>query len=142
MNEVPLSYAKHYSSKALIALLPRLLSKTGMDLMAKIVQLYYVARSPDVPGWVKASVCAGLGYLIVVPDAVPDITPLVGFLDDIAVLSTVFTTVAAHISPKVKGQADAKLAELFPTTAINNSANDSAQTQANKTQGDETQHKT
>ena len=133
MSEVPLSYAKHYSSKALVALLPRLLSKTGMDLVAKIVQLYYVARSPDVPGWVKASVCAGLGYLILVPDAVPDVTPLVGFLDDIAVLSSLFTTVAAHISPKVKGQADAKLAELFPVTAAKNPANDNAQTQGHKT---------
>ena len=86
--------------------------KGTFELMERAFQLYFLAKSPHVPLWVKAVVVSALGYFIVVPDAVPDVTPLLGFIDDLSVMASALVAVAAHISPEIREKTKERLQGL------------------------------
>ena len=87
--------------------------KAGHDLVEKSLQLYFAAESPDTPAWAKGVVFGALAYFVSPIDAIPDVTPGIGFADDLCVLIGAVSAVAAHITPEVKDQADKKMAEWF-----------------------------
>lgn len=84
------------------------------ELLEKAFQLYYLAKSPTVPLWAKGLVVGALGYFIVTPDAVPDITPVLGFVDDLSVMLSALAAVAAHISPEIKERVERRLENMKP----------------------------
>ena len=87
--------------------------KAGHDLVEKSLQLYYAAESPDTPTWARGVIFGALAYFVAPIDAIPDVTPGIGFADDLCVLIGAVSAVAAHITPEVKDQADKKMAEWF-----------------------------
>ncbi len=85
----------------------------GIKVLEKALQLYYAAQSPDTPVWAKTVIYTALGYFISPIDAIPDMTPMVGFADDLSVLAAAIVTVAVYITPSIRRQASDKLAEWF-----------------------------
>ena len=53
-----------------------------------------------------------VGLFIVVPDAIPDVTPIVGFVDDLGVLASALAVVAPYISPTIKKRVEETLVSL------------------------------
>ena len=98
--------------RKLVSVIPLVRSKQGGNLISTVMQLFYLAKSPGIPLWVKGTVVGALGYFIVIPDAVPDITPFVGFVDDLAVLATALAAVAPYISPALKKRVEEMLVSL------------------------------
>lgn len=62
-------------------------------------------RSPQVPRWAKAAVLGSVGYLLLPFDAIPDLTPLVGYTDDVGVLTGALLIVASRITPEIRAAA-------------------------------------
>ena len=54
-----------------------------------------------------------LGYFITPIDALPDLTPILGYTDDLGVLSFGVVTIACYINKEVRGKAKEKLKEWF-----------------------------
>jgi uncharacterized membrane protein YkvA (DUF1232 family) len=54
-----------------------------------------------------------LGYFIFPIDAIPDVTPVVGYADDLGTLAAAIATVAVYINDKVKINAANKLRDWF-----------------------------
>ncbi|OUR90508.1 hypothetical protein A9Q81_18625 [Gammaproteobacteria bacterium 42_54_T18] len=110
------SYASEYNREKLltkvISVLPLLKSRQGTKLATTVLQLFYLAKAADVPLWVKCTVITALGYFIVVPDAIPDVTPVVGFVDDLGVLASALAAVAPYISPTIKKRVEETLISL------------------------------
>ena len=52
-------------------------------------------RDKDTPKYVKAVIAGALGYLVLPIDIVPDTIPVLGWIDDVAVLGLAFK-VANH----------------------------------------------
>ena len=73
--------------------------------------MYYAARDPATPRWARTTLYGALGYFIVPLDAIPDITPLLGYSDDLGVLVFATLTVASHITDAHKQNAQ----EAFPS---------------------------
>jgi uncharacterized membrane protein YkvA (DUF1232 family) len=67
--------------------------------------LYYTARSPNVPRWAKATIYGALGYFVTPIDAIPDLTPLIGYTDDLGVLAAALAVVLAHVTPEIRAKA-------------------------------------
>jgi uncharacterized membrane protein YkvA (DUF1232 family) len=63
----------------------------------------------------KVSIAAALGYFILPTDAIFDLTPLIGYSDDLGVLLFVLSQVASSITPEVKEKARQKVDEWFGT---------------------------
>jgi len=65
------------------------LEKTGkrISFAKDILALYRYMKDPLVKWYRKAIVVAGLIYFIVPIDAIPDLTPFFGYLDDLGVIT-------------------------------------------------------
>ena len=55
-----------------------------------ILLIYYALQSPTLPTKDKAKIIAALAYLILPLDLIPDTLPIVGILDDGAILFALF----------------------------------------------------
>ena len=87
--------------------------KAGHNLVEKSLQLYYAAESPDTPTWARGVIFGALAYFVAPIDAIPDVTPGIGFTDDLGVLISGVAAIGMHITPKVKEQAKKKLRDWF-----------------------------
>lgn len=77
-----------------------------------LVASYYCALDPETPGKARAVLLGALAYFIMPMDAIPDILALVGFSDDIAVLTLAIATVRANLTEAHRLAARKSLANL------------------------------
>ncbi|WP_416797233.1 YkvA family protein [Ciceribacter azotifigens] len=75
-----------------------------------VVAAYYCATDRQTPLRVRGILLAALGYFVLPFDTVPDVLALVGFTDDIAVLTTAFALINSHIREHHYEAADRALA--------------------------------
>ena len=73
---------------------------------------YYCAMDRETPLRAKGILLAALGYFILPIDVVPDIFVVVGFTDDIAVLTAALAMIRAHIKMEHYDAADAAIEQL------------------------------
>jgi uncharacterized membrane protein YkvA (DUF1232 family) len=105
-------YGEHYDENSFWNKIKGLFSKAGQELIEQALTLYYVMKAPDTPMAVKGSIVAALGYLISPIDAIPDVIPVLGYSDDLAVLTLVIYLIANHITPAIERQVQRKIAEF------------------------------
>ena len=86
----------------------------GVKVVYSALKLYYVAASKETPIGIKALIYGALGYFIFPVDLVPDIIPVVGFADDLAVLTTALVSAGVYAKkPGIKQKAKDKLEDWF-----------------------------
>ncbi|WNC72510.1 YkvA family protein [Thalassotalea psychrophila] len=85
----------------------------GETVLEPALKLYYTAQDKATPAWAKTTAYGALGYLISPIDAIPDITPVIGYTDDLGVLVAATATIAAHIKKKHSEMARSTLKEWF-----------------------------
>ena len=79
-----------------------------------MLTLYYLLQDEQVPVQQKAYIIGALGYFILPFDIIPEaIFSVVGFTDDIAVMTFVLKMVKNNVTPEVKRKVDQKIIELF-----------------------------
>lgn len=64
-----------------------------------ILALFYYMRDPLVSFSRKAIVVAGLIYFITPIDAIPDFVPVIGYLDDLGVLTALLKFLGSELTP-------------------------------------------
>lgn len=89
----------------------------GRAAIEKALYLYYAVQNPATPKWARRVIYGALGYFILPLDAIPDLAPLIGYTDDMAVMAAALATVSFYITPEVKAQAHRKLADWFGPAA-------------------------
>ena len=104
---------QHYSETNFWDKLKHYALAAGKELVEKALWLYYAAQNPSTPTWAKSVMYGALGYFILPLDAIPDITPLIGYSDDLGVLAAALAAVSMYITDEVKQQAQQKLAAWF-----------------------------
>ena len=70
----------------------------------------------ETPAWAKGVIYGALGYFIFPLDAIPDVVPVVGYADDLGVLTAALAMVAIHITPEIKEQGRQRLEQWFGPT--------------------------
>jgi uncharacterized membrane protein YkvA (DUF1232 family) len=105
----PKGFAKEYSDQSFWDKVLRFARIAGREVIEKALQLYFAAQSADTPAWAKTVIAGALGYFISPVDAVPDVTPIVGFTDDLGVLAAAIAAVIVYITPEVKHKAKEKM---------------------------------
>lgn len=109
----PHGYESDYTEKGFWKKVVDFAGKAGKEVIEKALILFYVAQSDKTPLWAKSIIFAALGYFINSLDAIPDITPMVGFADDLGVLAAALASIAAFIKPEIKQKAEDKLDDWF-----------------------------
>jgi uncharacterized membrane protein YkvA (DUF1232 family) len=87
--------------------------EAGREVLTIALKLYYCAQDPETPQWAKITIYGALAYFIAPLDAIPDVTPLVGYTDDLGALAAAAATVVAHVKPQHTRQAKHTLKEWF-----------------------------
>lgn len=112
-------YGGSYSEDGLWSKITGNLKKVGANLIYEVLQLFYVAQNPNVPMKIRAAMVAPLGYFISPVDLIPDITPIVGYSDDTAVIAMAIAFAHAYITDEIRQKAQDKLRAFFGDDIIN-----------------------
>ena len=88
-------------------------SSAGYEAIHNALILYYTARAKETPLWCKTVIVGALGYFISLIDAIPDLTPILGYTDDISVMIAAVAALATHITPEIRNKAKEKADKLF-----------------------------
>ena len=115
-------YGKNYSEDGLWNKISGNLKKAGANLIYEVLQLFYVAQNPNVPTKIRAAMIAPLGYFISPVDLIPDLTPVVGYTDDAAVIAMAIAFAHAYIDDETRRKAKDKLVSFFGTGILKNLA--------------------
>lgn len=112
-------YGEYYTENKFWKKVQRVAQKVGATVLSPVFTLYYLLQSASVSLRHKAYIVGALGYFILPIDLIPDgLLPLIGFSDDIAVMTLILKLVKDSITPEVKAQVDAKVSELMRTNRV------------------------
>jgi uncharacterized membrane protein YkvA (DUF1232 family) len=79
-----------------------------------VVAAYYCVRDPETPTRVRGILLAAFAYFVAPIDVVPDFIALIGFTDDLAVLTMAISSVRKYMKPEHYQKARDALAEEKP----------------------------
>lgn len=85
----------------------------GVRAVYSTLLLYYTYHQKETPGWARKIVLGAIAYLINPFDVIPDLTPLVGYSDDIGILGFALVTISGYINMEVKINARKKAKQWF-----------------------------
>lgn len=119
MNESP-DFEKAYSEKSFRDKLAKYAKAAGIEVVEKSLLLYYAAQEDHTPAWAKATIVGALGYFISLIDAIPDVTPIIGYTDDLGVLVMAVATVSVYINENVKDKTQQKITAWFGASEPDN----------------------
>jgi uncharacterized membrane protein YkvA (DUF1232 family) len=106
-------YSKYFSEESLWKKIKKFSKTAGTTVVYAVLLLYYVMKSKEVTVKTKVSIAAALGYFILPTDAIFDLTPLVGYSDDLGVLIFALSQVSSNVTPEIRELARQKLGEWF-----------------------------
>lgn len=75
--------------------------------------MFYAFRRTETPRFAKGIIIGTLGYFLSPFDAIPDLSPIIGYTDDLGVLSFGLVAIAAYINDEVRIKARKTLHRLF-----------------------------
>lgn len=111
-----LKYGTYYSDNRFWKKVERVAKKVGATVLLPVFTLYYMLQDDKVSLQHKAYIVGALGYFILPIDLIPDgILPVIGFTDDIAVMTLVLKLVKDSITPEIKARANARVSEIIGT---------------------------
>jgi len=106
-------YSKYYSENGLWEKIKSVSKLAGSKVVYAVLLLFYAMKDKNVNLKTKLTIVAALGYFILPTDAIFDLTPLIGYSDDLGVLLFALSQISASITPEVKEKALRKLNEWF-----------------------------
>jgi len=106
-------YNSEFSESGFWGKLSTFFRQIGMRTSYAALLLFYAYKRKETPTWAKNIVLGVLGYLISPIDLLPDLTPLIGYTDDLGVLGFGLVIIAGHVNMDVKIQARKKVKEWF-----------------------------
>ncbi|MEP0201991.1 MAG: DUF1232 domain-containing protein [Halioglobus sp.] len=112
MSEIE-DYEHAYTEANFWQKLKQFAKTAGREVVEKALLLYYAGQEEEAPAWAKATIVASLGYFISPLDAIVDLTPAIGYADDLGVLALALAAVATYINDDVRDKAALKITQWF-----------------------------
>lgn len=106
-------YSKYYSEESLWEKIKYFSKAAGTKVVYAVLLLYYAMIDSKVSLKTKIFIAAALGYFLLPTDAIFDLTPIIGYSDDLGVLLFALKQISSAITAEVKENARKKIAEWF-----------------------------
>jgi uncharacterized membrane protein YkvA (DUF1232 family) len=87
--------------------------KIGTEVLHKALILFYALYDDNVPYWARGVVVGALSYFLIPFDAMPDVVPIAGYADDLAILGLALSQLWVYVSDETKEKAQNKLNEIL-----------------------------
>lgn len=114
-------YKKEYNEKSFFDKLKKILKVVGVKGVYMLLLLYNTLQRKGIPPKEKSIIIGALGYFILPLDALPDITPIIGYSDDIFALGMAILKVMPYIDDKMKEKSREQIIKWFkiPESELN-----------------------
>lgn len=107
------AYRRFFSEAKLLHKFGRAAKQIGVRSVYTALLLLFAYKRKETPSWAKKVVLGALGYLIAPLDLLPDLSPFVGYTDDLGILSFGLVTIAAYVNEEVRTSARDQLQRWF-----------------------------
>ncbi|KRF01759.1 hypothetical protein ASG89_25720 [Paenibacillus sp. Soil766] len=109
----PSKYEKYFSIDGFWSKLKKGAKQAGSKVIYSGLLLFYALDSPKTPLRAKVQIYGALGYLILPLDLMPDLLPIVGYVDDLSALGFALAAVSKSIDDEVRRKAKSKLRDFL-----------------------------
>jgi uncharacterized membrane protein YkvA (DUF1232 family) len=106
-------FAPFFSEQSFLKKIGDYFRQAGIKTVYAALLLFYAFKRKETPRWAKNIILGVLGYFLAPLDFLPDLTPLLGYTDDLGVLLFGLTAVAFYIDEDVRLKAGNKLHDWF-----------------------------
>ena len=113
MKEKIKKYRRYFSDERFWAKLRNHARNAGVKIVYTALLLFYAYRRKETPTWARSIILGVLGYFVAPIDLIPDLTPILGYTDDLGVLGFGLVTIAAYVNQDVRQQARGRLDQWF-----------------------------
>lgn len=111
-NMKPLD-GKSFNENKLIRKITKVAKSAGLVIIYPAVILLYLFKDQKVPLASKSIIAAALAYFVFPADSIPDITPIIGYSDDLGILLVSLSHLIKYVTPEILKKAKTKLALWF-----------------------------
>ena len=104
-------YAENYDEKKMWSKIKDFFFEAGINLVIKVVQLWYVLQKPEVPVHVKVAIMGAIAYFVMPVDFILDVLPG-GYHDDLLAVTLTLIAAEEYIDDEVRRKAREKVMEI------------------------------
>ena len=104
-------YAENYDEKKMWSKIKDFFFEAGINLVIKVVQLWYVLQKPEVPVHVKVAIMGAIAYFVMPVDFILDVLPG-GYQDDLFAVTLTLLVAEEYIDDEVRRKAREKVMEI------------------------------
>jgi uncharacterized membrane protein YkvA (DUF1232 family) len=108
--------SKKFSEIELFSKITHVVKSAGIIVIYPALVLFYLFKDKDVPKSSKTIIVAALAYFIFPVDSIPDVTPIIGYSDDLGVLYMSLMQLIKYITPDILQQVKEKIVQWFGET--------------------------
>jgi uncharacterized membrane protein YkvA (DUF1232 family) len=105
--------ADNFKESQVIKKVKKVARSAGMIVIYPAIILYYLFKDKKVPISSKSIIAAALAYFIFPADSIPDITPIIGYSDDLSILLVSIAQFYKYITPEILSKTKDKLIGWF-----------------------------
>jgi uncharacterized membrane protein YkvA (DUF1232 family) len=116
MSELPKKveqFEKDFTPKGFFQKLAMVGKKLGRFFIYRVLLLYFVIMHKKTPLWIKTTLMGALGYFISPIDAIPDLTPVLGYTDDLLIISAALLMSQRYQTDEMRNKANQFVAKIF-----------------------------
>ena len=95
-------YSTYYSRDSLWSKLTSLPTSASCELIEKVLMLYHLLLNGKGSVTTKTLIVAALGYFIAPIDAIPDVVPIVGYSDDLAIITALLKSLESLLTNPIR----------------------------------------
>ncbi len=98
--------------KKIIAFAVKKVSDLGSQLVYTVFLMYHAYTRKETPNWAKNIILSSFAYLLAPFDAIPDLTPFLGYTDDLSVMMFGLVSISCFINEEVRLKAKTSLTKV------------------------------
>ncbi len=104
---------KHFSENKLFKKIEKVAKSAGVIVIYPAVVLFYLFKEKSVPVASKSIIAAALAYFIFPADSIPDVTPIIGYSDDLGIMLVSLSHLVKYITPELLEKVKSRMTKWF-----------------------------
>lgn len=105
-------YAKDFDERKMWNKIKCFFVEAGINLVIKVLQLWYVLQEPHVPAHVKVMIMGAIAYFVMPFDFIIDVLPG-GYHDDLLAVVAAISVAEEYIDDEIRRKAREKVMEII-----------------------------
>lgn len=106
-------YEKEHDENKFWIKIKKVGTKIGVTPIYLVFLLFHSLMSKSIPMTSKAPIAGALGYFISFIDIIPDLTPILGYCDDVSIIVGALGLIATQITEEIREDAKISTKRIF-----------------------------